>query len=344
MSSKVSVVLPVYNCEKHLDNCIKSILNQSYTNIEIIIINDGSTDRSELIINKFKETDSRIIYYSQINKGPSEARNIGISNSTGRYVVFVDSDDTIAPRYIESLVENIICSKSDLVCCGYKEISNIGLSNFSDFNYLSENSSLKSFVEMVCEGTGGVLWSKIFKNEIIEKNNLKMDKQLYMCEDLVFVLQYATFCDSFYYINQYLYNYNRLNQMSITSNFPRKYIKNFLLVNRYIELLLNKMNFEKNKIEGIILKRNRDFILNFIEHQCKNIRKIGFGNTIKNINYILSFELINNNSVIQKDIYKPHIYLIKRKKVILIISYSLYLNFLRKIKNKIMVRWRKSHA
>ena len=84
----VSVIVPVYNCEEYLADCLESILNQTYTNIEIVIVNDGSTDYSEKIVNKYQEKDNRVVYYYQENSGPSEARNNGISNSTGEYLSF----------------------------------------------------------------------------------------------------------------------------------------------------------------------------------------------------------------------------------------------------------------
>ncbi|MEH7464169.1 glycosyltransferase family 2 protein, partial [Bacillus thuringiensis] len=129
MVPKVSIIVPVYNCEEYLSNCIESILNQTYKNIEIVIVNDGSIDQSEKIINKYKVKEERIMYYYQDNCGPSEARNKGIINSTGEYVTFIDADDTVDKYYVELLLNKMINSNSDLVCCGYKDISEYGVLN-----------------------------------------------------------------------------------------------------------------------------------------------------------------------------------------------------------------------
>ena len=132
----------------------------------------------------------------------------------------------------------MINSGSDLVCCGYQDISEHGILDHTDFDF-EDSVSLYSFIDMVCKGTGGVLWSKIYKKDIIVKNDLKMDKNLFMSEDLVFVLQYVSYCRSFAAIKEYLYNYNRLNQGSISSNVSIGYLKNFITVCKCIEKIFH---------------------------------------------------------------------------------------------------------
>lgn len=104
---KVSVIIPIYNAEKRIEKCLDSILNQKYDNIEIICVNDGSTDDTTRILEVYSNNDSRIIVINKENEGVSKARNTGIENATGKYIVFIDADDTIEADMIKRLVEEI---------------------------------------------------------------------------------------------------------------------------------------------------------------------------------------------------------------------------------------------
>lgn len=123
MNSKnlVSVIVPVYNAEHFIEKCIHSILNQSYKNIELILVNDGSTDNSVKICDSFAKIDNRIKLIHQANSGPSVARNNGIYNAKGKYIQFIDADDYIEENMIETLV-NEMEKGLDIVICGYKRI------------------------------------------------------------------------------------------------------------------------------------------------------------------------------------------------------------------------------
>lgn len=119
---KVSIVVPVYNCESYIEKCIQSLLNQTYRNLEIILINDGSTDQSLAIINRFVEKDDRIICVCQENQGVAIARNNGISKAIGKYILFVDGDDYLELEYVAVLVRSAECHNSDLVVAGYRSV------------------------------------------------------------------------------------------------------------------------------------------------------------------------------------------------------------------------------
>lgn len=116
-SNLVSVIVPVYNTEKYLKKCLNSILNQSYRNLEIIIVNDGSTDSSGIICKEIQEYDDRVIYYEQNNKGLSSARNVGVNIAKGDFLAFVDSDDIIAPCFIGEMLSLMMQYNCDIACC-----------------------------------------------------------------------------------------------------------------------------------------------------------------------------------------------------------------------------------
>jgi len=337
---KVSVIIPVYNSENYISLCLESILNQTYSKVEIIVVNDGSIDKSEQIIKEYIEKDPRIIYLRQENSGPSEARNKGILSSTGDYLIFIDSDDTVDKQYVELLLKETIRIDADLVCCGYKDYSKYGVKNHTDFN-IDENVSLHTFMEMVCKGTGGVLWGKIFKSEIIVKNNLKMDKTIFMSEDLVFVLQYVSHCKVFAAIQEYLYNYNRLNQGSISSNISNHYINNNIMVCEYLEEIFRSVKLDEQKSKQIIVKRIQDFILSTVEQQSNNVKKLGIKKVSQNLKEMLSITYIEKYKSEFRSTsmyYKPYLFFIKNKYYKSCIIYGFYLNMLKILKRKLIFR------
>lgn len=331
MGPRVSIIVPVYNCETYISKCLESIISQNYINIEIVIINDGSNDQSEKIINTYKEKDDRIFYYYQKNQGPSEARNNGIKYSTGEYIIFVDADDTVEENYTECLLNTMLISGADLVCCGYKDISAYGVSNFTDFHF-ENNISLPLFIDMVCKGTGGVLWSKIYKKEIITRHKLKMDKKIFMSEDLVFVLQYASHCKSFASSKEYLYNYNRLNESSISSNISMDYIQNYIIVCKHMEKILKWAKLDEHKMNELLSKRIQEIVFNLVEQQSADLRYIGMENAVYNIKNILSIYYVEryvNRFSTNSYVYKPYLFFLKKRLFKSSILYGFYLNKLR---------------
>ena len=119
----ISIIVPVYNAEKYLQKCLDSILEQTYQNLEIIIVNDGSTDNSGQICHEYEQKDSRIIYMEKENGGVSDTRNTGLDRMTGSYVTFVDSDDWLEPNYVQFLYEKLIEHQADIVVGNYTRFS-----------------------------------------------------------------------------------------------------------------------------------------------------------------------------------------------------------------------------
>lgn len=116
----ISIIVPIYNAEEFLGECIESILNQSYINIEIILVNDGSTDSSLNICNKYKEMDNRIKIISKSNSGVSDTRNIGISNALGKYICFTDADDMLKNDFVKVLYTEMVNNEVDIVFCNFE--------------------------------------------------------------------------------------------------------------------------------------------------------------------------------------------------------------------------------
>lgn len=237
---KVSIIVPIYNVEKYVDMCVESLLVQSYKNIEILLIDDGSTDRSKNICEKYKMNDSRIKLYSQKNSGVSSARNLGLRCSTGDYIMFVDSDDWVEKNYVEKMMKNI--SKCDCAICGYyEEYKNKTFNHRVSVEPLFEKSE-EAIIKVLNNNYGGYIYNKIFKRKILLENNIIFDKNVHMCEDMLFVVQYLTKCNNVYASNDSLYHY-RMRKSSAVWQKNNKYITVFTSYD-LIENLVKSINID----------------------------------------------------------------------------------------------------
>ena len=205
---KLSIIIPVYNTEKYLKECIESILAQNYVNFEAIFIDDGSQDDSFAIINDFVKRDNRLKLYHQKNAGVSAARNLGLRYATGDYIAFIDSDDTISPDYLDRLYRCAIQYSLDMVFSGIIYTNNNGeksrvVLEGGLLSLLTENDLIHFFNTPLL--TSPV--SKLYKRQIICDNNLQFDTTISFAEDKDFNLQYfqhiqnayaLSFCGYFY--------------------------------------------------------------------------------------------------------------------------------------------------
>lgn len=217
MNPKVSIVVPIYNIEKYLPNCIESILSQTYTNIEIILVDDGSTDQSYNIIQKYAKKDHRIIVVRQQNSGQSSARNTGLQKASGDFISFVDGDDEISPHFIESLLNPFLKSKSQktaLSVCGihYKRLRENSVKDvfIKPLRPKREHETFKSYI-LYLLATDGRMYSSV--NKLYRTNAAKsiaFDEKLNFAEDTKFVLDYLNVAKgdiSFILKPLYIYNF-----------------------------------------------------------------------------------------------------------------------------------------
>lgn len=218
ISGKISIIVPIYNSEDKLERCINSILSQSYKDIEIILINDGSTDESLKICEEFKNKDKRIILIDKKNAGVSAARNCGLDITTGEYIQFVDSDDYIKPNMCECLLKGICKSKADVVICGYDRTEkNKITSKFPKEATINKLYDFKdTFSELFNNALFNAPWNKLYRKERIKKY---FKENLSIGEDLLFNLSYFSDCDKIVMINDCLYNYDVLSQESLASQY-----------------------------------------------------------------------------------------------------------------------------
>jgi glycosyltransferase involved in cell wall biosynthesis len=215
---KISIIVPAYNSEKTLKRCIDSIINQTYSNIEIIIVNDGSTDNTKEICDQYAQNDLRIKVIHKNNGGVSSARNEGIKNASGEFIQFIDSDDYIDVNMCERLVKVIKEHNSDLVVCGYKTILGDSISFEPCINKrVDEIADLSGyFSELYKKHLFNSPWNKLYKRE---KINFYYDENLSLGEDLLFNLEYLKRSKKISFIEDCLYNYVIGSKNSLTAKY-----------------------------------------------------------------------------------------------------------------------------
>lgn len=165
MNELVSVIVPVYNCEKYIETCLKSIVSQSYKQIEVLVVNDGSTDNSQNIIDSIAQNDSRVCKLWQPNSGVANARNYALENAKGDYYLFVDGDDYIGIDYVKDLLECAKANRSELVICGYTLVYTDRVSVITPGKYI--NNHKEEWAYRISS-----VWSRLFSKEFWKKNKL----------------------------------------------------------------------------------------------------------------------------------------------------------------------------
>lgn len=214
----ISVIVPIYNTEKYLHRCIDSILAQTFTDFELLLINDGSKDNSGAICDEYAAKDPRIHVFHKENGGVSSARNVGLDNAKGDYIMFVDSDDYMFPQMCEQMIATIESKKADLVVCGTTETGGGYWRPVADNDYtltqLKEN-----FVELLHTELLSPPWNKIFKRTIIGEQRFQED--ITFGEDLIFNLEYIDKCNKVSFIKASPFFHEKENADSLVVKFNR---------------------------------------------------------------------------------------------------------------------------
>jgi glycosyltransferase involved in cell wall biosynthesis len=243
---KLSCIIPVYNGEKFIENCLNTILTQNFKNLEIIIINDASTDKTRFIIEKIMKQDSRVrIYNNLTNKGVSVSRNCGILKATGTHIHFIDSDDSLQPNAYDCINDFFINNSSDIIIFDYHKLFFTSLFKLYKTRKLKENTNLADTIKSkseVLKNGGVVVWNKIFSVNFLLQNNIKFIENI-IYEDIPFFWSTTLLANSIYYIKTSLYSYNYRTTSIMNTKLTihkAKYIiismsnvKKFLISNNY---------------------------------------------------------------------------------------------------------------
>lgn len=264
---KISIIVPIYNVEKYLEKCIQSILNQTFSNFELILVNDGSTDSCGEICDKYKKIDDRIIVIHKVNGGISSARNAGIDIARGEYIGFIDSDDYIHEKMYEILYNNAIKYNSDIVMCKERKVyeeekinQNYKINEFN-IKQFSNIEALKKLYEV--RTTFVYVWNKLYKRNLFE--NLRYpDGKIYEDEFIAPKLIYKS--NIITYVESELYFYFQRKGSIVNQKFNvRKFDK--------VDALEDNVNYFKlNKEKEIYLLAQRAYTDTFLwnEYAAKN--------------------------------------------------------------------------
>lgn len=216
----ISIIIPVYNVTQYLNECIKSVVNQSYKDFECILIDDGSSDGSEIICDQWAQQDNRIRVIHQPNQGVSKARNKGIAEAQGEYITFIDSDDWIDSNYLNTLLQPIEEYNVDLVVCGLQQHYSNG--TFKNYSYKTgiihiEQQDTNAFTDINKKFLlfGPVI--KLYKRTIIQTHNIHFPPEYTYGEDLLFNYNYLEYVKAVYIVDQCLYHYRIIGSGTLSS-------------------------------------------------------------------------------------------------------------------------------
>lgn len=241
MEDKISIVVPVYNVEKYIRECVDSLINQTYKNIEIILVDDGSTDKSSLICDEYAKLDIRVKVIHKNNEGVSLARTTGINEAKGKYLCFVDSDDIVSRDYILKMHNQILKHDVSLVIYGNttaREVFRKKDKNKYKSKILYTNT--KEFAKLIVNETINSPCSKLYNLEYINKKKLVFDKNIAIAEDLLFNMSYLQ--DKVFYSNEPIYWYRKGISDSLSSKYNPDKFKNLMYANNKLTYI-----FENNK-------------------------------------------------------------------------------------------------
>lgn len=333
----LSIIIPCYNAEKLIQKCVESILVQKGFDFELILVNDGSTDKTLEVLENLAQTDERIKVINQENKGLSGARNTGIEQAQGKYIMFVDADDWLEPNTLEIISNNF--KNEDLFCFSYNRVfdhkitpRDLKIEGSFDANFiqrrmvgligkeLSDPSQADSLV---------TVWGKIYKSDFIKKNNIQfVETKIYGNEDALFNIQYLEFASNSKVLNLPLYNYRKNNYLSYT--------------NLYKPYLFQQWKTLYQKISEIITNKEDDFKVALGNRIALSLIGLGINETYSNLPFSAKIKKIA--IVLHDDLYikayqnlemkyfplhwKLFFYLAKSKNALGILSLSYIMNFL----------------
>jgi len=253
----VSIIVPIYNAEKNLRRCIDSILKQTYKKIEIILLNDGSSDDSGYICDAYAKLDNRIRVVHKENTGVSDTRNQGIAMSKGEYIQFLDSDDWITADATSCFVKAAQKYECDIVVADFYRVINDRVSQkgtIEEDGLIDRITYATNMMHNPADFYYGVLWNKLYKRSVIEKYQLRMDNSINWCEDFMFNLEYIRHINSIYILKVPIYYYVKTKGSLVSQGMSMKKTvqmkrRVFQYYNHFYKDVFGEEDYEKRKMK-----------------------------------------------------------------------------------------------
>jgi glycosyltransferase involved in cell wall biosynthesis len=291
---KISIIVPIYKVEHYLHECINSLVNQTYTNIEIILIDDGSPDNCGKICDKYMQKDSRIKVFHKENAGTASARNVGLDNSTGEWITFVDADDWLEKNALEQILylikhtdaevigfnhfynqndrqwKRVSINPDPLICSGDEELKWLILGSIFPHYCVVKNKFELAAIRGV--------WSKVFKRSFLENNNLRFDKNVNIAEDAIFCLDVFANANKIILHDIHILHYRIHNTSQIRTFHPNAIQINERAILCYYERIKQYLDTDedyKNAFMGMLYTHFFHVLKNYIFHEenKKNISR-----------------------------------------------------------------------
>ena len=257
MQPMVSIIVPIYNAEQYLRRCVDSILNQEYTDYELLLVNDGSTDASGDICEEYGDQDPRVIVIQKENTGVSDSRNRALDRARGKYLQFLDSDDWITPDATRLFVRAAEEYGCDMVISDFYRVVGERLSPKGDIEeegVLTREEFAAHMMENPADFYYGVLWNKLYRRDIVEEHKLRMDTDISWCEDFMFNLEYIRYAKVFYALHAPIYYYVKrkgslASQGINISKTVKMKLNVFEYYNNFYKHVLEEEDYEKNRLQ-----------------------------------------------------------------------------------------------
>lgn len=257
MKPAVSIIVPVYNGEKTLERCVDSVLKQEYEDFELFLVNDGSTDKTREICDRYAASDERVLVIHKENSGVSESRNMAIAQAHGEYLQFLDCDDWITPDATKLLVRAAREEQADLVIADFYRVIGERLSHKGDIGIdgvMDQEAFVGCMMEKPADFYYGVLWNKLYRRDIIQEHQLQMNPEINWCEDFMFNLEYIRQAERFYVLRSPVYYYVKTKGslasqgMSLSKTIQMKRMV-FEYYNSFYKHVLEEEEYEKNRLQ-----------------------------------------------------------------------------------------------
>lgn len=264
MNPMISVIVPAYNAENTIKRSVDSVIENTFKELEIIVVDDGSKDNTCKIVKSIIKEDERVKLISKKNGGVSSARNLGIQKASAPYIMFLDSDDTYEPTCCEKTANQMLAESADIVLIGYNEcfkyqtykrycpVKSTLISNDEIFESLIHRHYMSGL-----NGYMGSVWLACFKKDIIQSNNIAFNEKLHHSEDKLFLINYLFCCQSLAVVNEALYNYN-LGDSSVTKKYSPDLEVNQKNYSQEWEALLNRYG------HGISVEQKRQGAITYV--------------------------------------------------------------------------------
>lgn len=266
-TTAVSIIVPVYNKEKYLSECVDSILRQNFKDFELILVDDGSKDSSWNIIKEYADKDKRVVPIHQENAGVSAARNTGLDHACGKWICFVDADDYLPKNGLKILVEHAEECDADIINGNATRVEDN--KQFKIFNFKDEVVNGNIYPRLVHFAP----WAQLFKRNIIEAHHLRYVRGLAYSEDNVFILHYSLYASSIEFVNQSVYNY-RINSDSAIQNKDYKKVAYHQI---WAAHEVYKLKDKESSLRNFIINRTKILIsssINAYVYRAINVLKI----------------------------------------------------------------------